>query len=131
MEKIISLYLTYFLTSNNIINEYQFGFLENHSTSHPMVHMLNKIAEALNKKEYTIGIFCDLSKAFDMVPINLLVTKLNKLGIRGSALDWFKNYLSKRKQFVQLGNEKSHLLESNYGVPQGSILSQILFFYIF
>ena len=131
MEKIISLYLTYFLTSNNIINEYQFGFLENHSTSHPMVHMLNKIAEALNKKEYTIGIFCDLSKAFDMVPINLLVTKLNKLGIRGSALDWFKNYLSKRKQFVQLGNEKSHLLESNYGVPQGSILGPILFLIFF
>ena len=57
MEKIISLYLTQFLTSNNIINKYQF---RNHSTSHPMIHMLNKIADALNKKEFTIGIFCDL-----------------------------------------------------------------------
>ena len=131
MEKIISLYLTQFLTSNNIINEYQFGFLENHSTSHPMIHMLNKIADALNKKEFTIGIFCDLSKAFDMVPINLLVSKLNKIGIRGSALEWFKNYLTKRKQFVQLGNDKSQFLESNFGVPQGSILGPILFLIFF
>jgi len=131
MEKIISLYLTYFLTSNKIINEYQFGFLENHATSHPMIHMLNNIADALNKKEFTIGIFCDLSKAFDMVPINLLITKLEKIGIRGSALEWFKNYLTKRKQFVQLGNDKSQLLESNFGVPQGSILGPILFLIFF
>jgi hypothetical protein len=88
---------------------------------------MNFVSEALNKKESAIAIFCDLRKAFDTVNHSILLRKLHKIGIRGVALEWFKNYLSGRKQFVHLNGKCSTLLEILLGVPQGSILGPILF----
>ena len=85
----------------------------------------------MNNNEYTIGIFCDLTKAFDMVPISLLIKKLEKIGIKGTALKWFENYLANRKQFVQIGESKSSLEYVLCGVPQGSILGPILLLIFF
>jgi hypothetical protein len=64
-----------------------------------MVHLMNFVSEALNKKESAFEIFFDLRKAFDTVNHSILLRKLHKIGIRGVALEWFKNYLSGRKQF--------------------------------
>jgi hypothetical protein len=91
-----------------------------------MVHMMNFVSKALNKNETTIAIFCDLRKAFDTVNHEILLKKMHKMGIRGKELDWFKNYLSNRKQFVYLNGKSSTLLEILLGVPQGSILGPIL-----
>ena len=88
---------------------------------------MNFVTEALNNKETAIAIFCDLRKAFDTVNHSILLRKLHKIGIRGVALEWFKNYLSGRKQFVFLNDKCSTLLEILLGVPQGSILGPILF----
>ena len=88
---------------------------------------MNFVSDALNKKESAIAIFCDLGKAFDTVNHSILLRKLHKIGIRGVALEWFKNYLSGRKQFVYLNGKCSTLLEILLGVPQGSILGPILF----
>ncbi|MFN9899955.1 MAG: reverse transcriptase domain-containing protein, partial [bacterium] len=68
-----------------------------------------------------------MKKAFDTVNHSVLLRKLHKIGIRGVALEWFKNYLSGRKQFVFLNEKCSTLLEILLGVPQGSILGPILF----
>jgi hypothetical protein len=88
---------------------------------------MNFETEALNNKETAIAIFCDLRKAFDTVNHSILLCKLHKIGIRGVALEWFKNYLSGCKQFVSLNDKCSTLLEILLGVPQGSILGPILF----
>ncbi len=90
--------LVSFLESNGIISTSQFGFRKNHSTLHPMIHLMNFVTEALNKKETAIAIFCDLRKAFDTVNHSILLRKLHKIGIRGVALEWFTNYLSGRKR---------------------------------
>ena len=50
-----------------------YGFQSKHSTIHPMIHLLNKVGDAMNKKQYTIGIFCNLKKAFDLVPHDILL----------------------------------------------------------
>jgi len=126
-EKVVCISLTNFLEFNNILTPDQYGFRKSHSAVHPMVHLMNFVSRALNKKETAIAIFCDLRKAFDTVNHKILFKKMHDIGIRGLELEWFKNYLLNRKQFVYLNGKSSNLLEILLGVPQGSILGPILF----
>ena len=127
MEKVMAVRLLDFLDSNNILSKWQFGFRAGHSTTHPMVHFLNKISDSLNKKKHTLSIFCDLKKAFDTCDHDILLSKLDKYGIKNTELSWFKSYLTQRKQFVSIKDTSSPLLDISLGVPQGSILGPLLF----
>ena len=75
-----------------------------------MIHFINKVTDALNTKKHTIGIFCDLKKVFDTYDLNILLLILKKYGIQGTELNWFKSYLTDRKQFVQVNKFSSPLL---------------------
>ena len=76
---------------------------------------------------HTIGLFIDLSKAFDTLDHNLLLSKLECYGVRGIALDLLKSYLSSRYQLTSIGGMHSDKVEVKYGVPQGSVLGPLLF----
>ena len=71
---------------------------------HPIIHFINHCAEATIKdpSEYTLAVFCDLSKAFDVINNKILLHKLKSYGIRGLANDWFSSYFSNRTQFVEI-----------------------------
>ena len=127
IEKIVCTRLTSFLDINNLISNSQFGFRKKHSTLHPLVHFLNYVAEALDKKQHCIAIFCDLRKAFDTVNHQILLDKLKKMGVRGSELSWFQDYLTNRMQLVSINGFSSLLKILSIGVPQGSILGPLLF----
>lgn len=105
-----------FLNKNNVIFPAQFGFRENHSTSHALILIVDKIQRAIEEKLVSYGIFLDFCKALiDTVDHSILLYKLQHYGIRGITIKWFNSYLKARKQFVSVGNVKSNLNEDLLG----------------
>ena len=92
-----------------------------------IMQLVDKVNKAVEKNETTIGVYLDLSKAFDTIDHNILLYKLEHYGFRGVVFDWFKSYLNDRKQFVNYNTHKSDLKRILCGVPQGSILGPLLF----
>ena len=129
LEKIVSFQMIRFLETQNILYTHQYGFRKNRDTQQPLIQLLNKVYKGLNKStsEYTLSVFLDLRKAFDTCNIDILIKKLNHYGFRGTSLKWFKNYLTGRKQYVELEGFKSNEQVITHGVPQGSVLGPILF----
>lgn len=127
LEKIITIRLNSFVKSNNILSDKQYGFRANHSTELALIEFTQEIMNNMNNKILSLGVFIDLSKAFDLINHENLLQKLNLYGIRGHANQWLQSYLSHRKQYVSLDQFNSDVLDINYGVPQGSILGPLLF----
>ena len=128
-EKVMFNKIMSYLNSKKLFYEHQYGFRSKHSTIHPVLHLLNNCAEVNNMqpKKLTMSIFCDLSKAFDVINHDILIHKLEFYGIRGIAKTWLSNYLTDRKQYVQIENKKSNMCSIECGVPQGSILGPLLY----
>ena len=110
-----------------ILSESQIGFTKNYSTNFSFLDLVDKTTRALDNKEVIVGVILDLFKAFDAVNDSLLLQKLEHYGVRGIALNWFGNYITKHYQCVKYNNEVSEKKEISCGVPQGSILGPLLF----
>ena len=89
--------------------------------------LAKSITNAFEKKEHVLGIFLDLSKAFDTIDHTILLDKLWHYGIRGRAHQWFNSYLSERKHLVHINKIHSNIQTVEYGISQGSILGPLLF----
>ncbi len=126
-EKLMYRRLFRFLEVHNVLYSLQFGFQENHSIDHALVSLTEAIRNTLDNKRFGCGIFIDLQKAFDTVNHKILLSKLEHYGVRGCALEWFRSYLSDRKQYVTVNGSNSNLLSITCGVPQGSVLGPLLF----
>ena len=127
LEKLMYKRAITFLNKNNILSNNQYGFRAGHSTQQVVIELVDKISQAIERNEYTVGLFLDLSKAFDTVNHHILLEKLEHYGFRGVALEWFKNYLTNRKQMVNYKSVNSDTLVVSCGVPQGSVLGPLLF----
>ena len=127
LERIIYNRISDFVNKKDILYMHQYGFRKNHSTCLAMLHLIDNITSSLDRKELVMGIFLDLSKAFDTVDHEILFDKLYFYGIRGIALDWVKSYFYNRKQFVQFNKSCSAPQTLVCGVPQGSILGPLFF----
>ena len=128
LERIMYNRLYKYLIENNILYSKQFGFQNGHSTDHAVVQLVDQIIESFENNQYTLGVFIDLSKAFDTVDHSILLKKLELYGITDRNHVWLKSYLSDRRQFVQINEKEKTSLETiSCGAPQGSILGTLLF----
>ena len=127
LERLMYNRLYNFLTEHNILSTNQFGFRKKYSTFLALMDLVDNISKNIDEGNYSIGIFLDLSKAFDTIDHTILLDKLCRYGVRGVTLNWFKHYLNDRKQFVSYNNTTSVSMKVTCGVPQGSILGPLLF----
>ena len=128
LEKLVYNRVYAFFSKHNILFEAQFGFRKNSSTSHAATMLVEKITQAFECKKKALGVFLDLSKAFDTIDHEILLSKLYHCGIRGIAHEWFKSYLIDRLQYVECARTlSSSCSRVKHGVPQGSILGPLLF----
>ena len=127
LEKIMKNRLYDFLSDNNILYEFQFGFRKNRSTNLALLDVVNDIYSNLDNKKFGIGIYLDLQKAFDTVNHEILLQKLEHYGIRGQANKWFTSYLTNRYQYTYTNEASSKRSMVECGVPQGSVLGPLLF----
>lgn len=130
-EKVVKEQLTEYLEDNNLLNQSQFGFRKNMGTKNAISALVDSVSGALDGSERPVGMFYDLSKAFDCVNHGILIDKLRKYGIADKEINWFMSYLDSRKQRIilsKLGSDfRSDWSDMCCGVPQGSILGPCLF----
>jgi hypothetical protein len=124
-----------FVVKNNVFLEAQNGFGEKKPTETASQLFIESIQEALDKGVHAIGLFFDLSRAYDVINNDLLLDKLNSYGIRGKTYSWFKSYLTYHVQFVERNQTDHKNAQQNryisssreimHGVPQGSVLGPL------
>ena len=96
------------MQENKILYFKQFGFQTGHSTDHAIIQLVEQIYENFEENKYTLGVFIDLAKAFDTVDHKILLRKMEVYDIGGTRLKWFENYLTNRKQYIQISNIKKN-----------------------
>ncbi|CAB4038293.1 Hypothetical predicted protein [Paramuricea clavata] len=116
-----------YLMKNKKLSTHQSGNKKHHSCETLNLLTGDTILKAMDGKLVTALILIDLSKAFDSVNHTFLLTKLSNVGASPSVVKWFESYLTGRTQSVRIGSTVSTPLPVFYGVPQGAILSPLLF----
>ena len=128
IERVVLKRLNKHMEENNLHCHQQFGYKKNHSTENLLLQIVDETLVGFDKKVGTVLILIDMYATFDTVDLkNLLCILENKIGLQGTALQWFRSFLMNRKQKVSIIGYFSEPLTILYGVPQGSVLGPILF----
>lgn len=127
IERIVFNRITSFLNKHKLITKHQHGFQIGKSVETATIQLLQFVYGEMDKRNHVMGLFFDLSKAFDILNVDFIVHKLQRLGIRGLALDLIKSFITGRKLHVKIYGYTSESYDVNQGVPQGSVLGPLIF----
>ena len=132
LEKVVYKRVYNFMQDTQQIYTSQYGFRAGHSCESAISEVLGEIAKSLQNGKTTICILLDLSKAFDSLEHNVIFDKMEKYGLRGTCLDWFKSYLTDRDMRVKCRTRHgtdilSDTYKIDYGTAQGSCLGPLIF----
>ena len=127
IESVMHSQLMHYFSENKLFSTQQYGFRPNRSTELAALELMDRNIDNMNKSRCPINIYVDLSKAFDSLDHNILLSKLKFYGLDDKAINLLRSYLSNRDQFVQLGNIKSNHHLISRGIPQGSVIGPLLF----
>ena len=116
-----------YLTANKKLAENQSGNRKLHSTETALLCVMDDLLQAIDDKKISALVLLDMSKAFDSIRHDILLQKLQALGVSSLSLHWFHSYLVGRSQRVRIHDAIADALVLKYGVPQGSILGPVLF----
>ena len=116
-----------YLEENKLLSKNQHAYRKKHSTVTCLVELINYVHSKIDKKRYTAIASLDLSKAFDSISHQIILKKLEKLGLGRNAVKWINSYLTERKQTTKFKNFKSQEETVSSGIPQGSIVGPLLF----
>ena len=111
---------------NQILSDLQHGYRNGCSTETQLLKVVDHFANSLENNSQTDAIFLDFQRAFDVVPHQRLLLKLNYYGLR-RYIPWIQNFLTKRKQCVVVDGVKSSFVDVISGLPQGTVLAALLF----
>ena len=115
-------------SENKILTPVQHGFRSKHSCESQLLITTDEFIQNFESKTQTNVVVLDFSKAFDVVPHQRLLHKLDHYGIRGTTLNWIQNFLTNRTQKVVVDGSSSESARVRSGVPQGTVLGPLLFF---
>ena len=127
LERIVFKNVFNYFLDNKLITPHQSGFMPGDGTINQLTYLYNVFAEALDNRKKVQVVFCDISKAFDRCWHEGILYKLKVLGIGGSVIRWFQDYLKNRYQKVVVRGQSSEKGLIQAGVPQGSVLGPLLF----
>ena len=127
MERVIRSDIRQHLDDHNILSPFQHGFRKKHSCETQLLLTTNDITKLHDQNLQVDIAILDFSKAFDVVPHNRLLNKLNYFGINGNVQNWIKSFLMGRTQRVLVKGEFSDDEEVASGVPQGTVMGPLLF----
>ena len=119
--------MTEHIDKHNILDEKTSGYRKGHSTTSILMRFRDDIIRAMKKGELTMAIHADFSTVFDTVDHLKILENLHKMKFSNHFLQWVLSYVNGRRQFVQVNDKTSELIDTKLGVPQGSILGPVLF----
>ena len=92
LEKIVASQFTFYLENNKLLYKHQYGFRKLHDCQQPLIFFTEKVRASLEtqNKCFSLATFIDMRKAFDTIPFDLLLKKLEFYGVHDYSLDWFK-----------------------------------------
>ena len=127
LEKLINNRLHWFLEKNGIITKLQVGFRARHCTMDQVIRLETAAKKAISEGRILAAVFLDINKAYDETWLTGLLFKLTRAGVRGPMLAWLRGFLVGRSAQVCVGDALSEKRTLLKGVPQGAVLSPILF----